>query len=85
MVTIVKMASVLIILLEYLYLKKIDITMAKDKGIIRYIAGYMKKASSNRPSIIRLIERCKPQPRHSKPKNFLFKHGSIKSSNKAIY
>ncbi len=71
------MASILIILLAYLNLKKKFKNITKKRGISVYIAGYIKKASANWPFKTKKNERCKPQPIHSKPNSFLFKQGSI--------
>jgi hypothetical protein len=45
-----------------------------------YTAGYITNAATNSPFKRKAKERCKPQPKHSTPKNFLFKQGSMKSS-----
>jgi len=44
------------------------------------IAGYILKAFQNSPLIKKIKERCKPQPRHSKPNMVLLRQGNIYSS-----
>lgn len=44
------------------------------------MAGYILKAITKSPLKSKIVARCIPQPKQSKPKSCLFRQGSIKSS-----
>lgn len=69
--------KVIMILLEYLIVKKLSTNKKPNKGIMVNMAGYMVKASIKSPLSKKEIARWAPQPGHSMPNNFLLRQGSM--------
>lgn len=71
------MAKTVEIIEEYFNLKKLEYPNTTASINSGYIAGYIKKASTNSPLNSSTKALWIPQPRHSTPRYFLFKQGSI--------
>jgi len=57
--------------------KKLFEAKNTNNGIIAKMAGYICQAAAKSPWNKKTTERCKPQPRQSKPKICFEKHGSM--------
>lgn len=77
MTTTFSIANIVIILFPVLKFLKVFMPINPNSAINEYSPGYIKKDSTICPLSNNAIERCKPQPIHSKPNNFLLRHGSM--------